>query len=235
MILKRQIFLPSPEDFNDPFDCAPWMVFDGTALDRKRFYNAAAALDGNLRSRKARRLDLRFAAKEAKSPARREAMEAKFAADAREHCNTAGVFSMSTVNDHILMWSHYADAHKGICLRFDPPADQFFRNGQQVTYQANRPAIHVFKEPFNRWVSLSLLTKADFWAYENEWRVLDLKARSTYVYKPGALSGIILGARISADDEMQVRTWAQGSGEAVEILRAKFDQRQFRLHIETAP
>lgn len=35
---------------------------------------------------------------------------------------------MSTQNDNFLMWSHYADSHKGIVIGFDANAEPFARN-----------------------------------------------------------------------------------------------------------
>ncbi|WJV22257.1 MULTISPECIES: DUF2971 domain-containing protein [Pseudomonas] len=37
----------------------------------------------------------------------------------REKMTNTGVYSMSEVNDEILMWSHYADNHRGFCIGFD--------------------------------------------------------------------------------------------------------------------
>jgi hypothetical protein len=33
-----------------------------------------------------------------------------------ERVSTAGVLSLSEINDDPLMWAHYADAHRGICI-----------------------------------------------------------------------------------------------------------------------
>ncbi|NWE14661.1 DUF2971 domain-containing protein [Pseudomonas yamanorum] len=37
----------------------------------------------------------------------------------REKLEKVGICSLSKVNDEILMWSHYADNHKGFCIGFD--------------------------------------------------------------------------------------------------------------------
>ncbi|MGZ9669577.1 DUF2971 domain-containing protein [Pseudomonas sp. GNP014] len=37
----------------------------------------------------------------------------------REKLKNVGIYSLSSVNDEILMWSHYADNHKGFCIGFD--------------------------------------------------------------------------------------------------------------------
>nr|WP_315415180.1 DUF2971 domain-containing protein [uncultured Pseudomonas sp.] len=37
----------------------------------------------------------------------------------RETLERVGIYSLSKVNNEILMWSHYADNHKGFCIEFD--------------------------------------------------------------------------------------------------------------------
>ena len=37
----------------------------------------------------------------------------------RERLSMVGIYSLSKVEDEILMWSHYADNHKGFCIGFD--------------------------------------------------------------------------------------------------------------------
>ncbi len=36
----------------------------------------------------------------------------------RENLEKVGIYSLSEVNDEILMWSHYADNHRGFCIGF---------------------------------------------------------------------------------------------------------------------
>lgn len=39
----------------------------------------------------------------------------------RQNMSRMGIFSMSAVKDEILLWSHYAEEHKGFCIEFDVP------------------------------------------------------------------------------------------------------------------
>ena len=51
------------------------------------------------------------------------------------------VSCFSKRNDSILMWSHYANNHKGVCLEFERPIDNEFKN---VVYTNNRPKINYY-------------------------------------------------------------------------------------------
>lgn len=46
-----------------------------------------------------------------------------------------GVVSFSKRNDSILMWSHYADSHKGFCIGFHTKIE--FRDAKEVYYAEN--------------------------------------------------------------------------------------------------
>jgi hypothetical protein len=50
------------------------------------------------------------------------------------------------------------------------------------------------------------LTKPEQWQYEKEWRVLSPTAGSQQIVA-WALTGVILGTRISADDRRRVSEW----------------------------
>jgi hypothetical protein len=55
---------------------------------------------------------------------------------------SALISCFSKRNDSILMWSHYAVAHHGVCLEFECPEWQEFR---PVAYSKNRPQISLYK------------------------------------------------------------------------------------------
>ena len=42
----------------------------------------------------------------------------KICDDANKELANTGMFSLSTINNQIIMWSHYSDHHKGICIGF---------------------------------------------------------------------------------------------------------------------
>ena len=47
----------------------------------------------------------------------------------------SGILSLSERNDSILMWSHYADQHKGICIEFEELHERFLASRQPDLYQ----------------------------------------------------------------------------------------------------
>jgi hypothetical protein len=76
--------------------------------------------------------------------------------------------------DSLLMWAHYADAHKGICLKlkYYPkrlPAGCFFK---KVRYSTHYPKINVLQTEERSEVETFFLTKSVDWLYEREWRLV---------------------------------------------------------------
>lgn len=105
---------------------------------------------------------------------------------------------------NILMWSHYANSHKGFCVRYEFDRDLFdiVENKKKkkillvdgITYSKS---IDLKDEPSIR---MALLEKSDFWKYEREMRLLSFdwsgedKEFPTIASK-GAAKAVYLGAR----------------------------------------
>lgn len=102
--------------------------------------------------------------------------------------NNTGIMSFSKSEDNILMWSHYADCHKGMKLGFDAsheffcnskPYDSYTGRLHQIEYTTNRPN-NIVDNPQELFT-----TKAIDWKYENEYRlILDISC-SDVSYKGG--------------------------------------------------
>jgi hypothetical protein len=99
---------------------------------------------------------------------------------------TIRVFCVSEHNQSILMWSHYAQYHTGICfkLKVMPEKDNPLCAAKKVDYVSYPPSflsveqwIDSFVLNLNTEVALTELyrryplTKSAIWSYENEWRV----------------------------------------------------------------
>lgn len=70
-----------------------------------------------------------------------------------------------------VLWSHYAEKHRGICLGFDVPREEL----QQVKYEADRvlAKLDIDPNPSNIAADLQnllLCTKSKGWSYEDEYR-----------------------------------------------------------------
>lgn len=91
---------------------------------------------------------------------------------------TTGLLCFSARWMSPVLWSHYADGHKGICLGFDLPAN----NVKQVTYNAAKLHLSDDQDPkaLPKDVQERLfVTKFQHWAYEEELRVVVPLSKTT--------------------------------------------------------
>jgi hypothetical protein len=79
--------------------------------------------------------------------------------------------------DEILLWSHYADKHRGIRIGFEFPAEltKAFRISP-IAYQDERVAVDLTddseEESVKKALLLSTKTKSKAWSYEKEYRLM---------------------------------------------------------------
>lgn len=233
-LVNRQIHFSSPKSFNDPFDCKP--VFENN-LDREIFVeNYIISLQ-----RKTAYLSesyLRGQAEKAWSVASSasggsEAVALGYQKFMGRHLENSAIYCVSEIKDDLLMWAHYADSHRGICLEFSPGSD-FLQAVLPVDYRLQRPQIKIFDRT-NELANAknTYLTKSIHWAYEKEWRVVEVaKPAGLREFNDGDLTGIIFGSAISKSMENTIRSIIEKSHMKVQFYRAVVDNRNFRLNIE---
>lgn len=86
------------------------------------------------------------------------------------------VFCVSATRRHPLLWSHYADSHRGLCIHFDHTLDPF-RFCNKVTYTKEYPeVVYPFVGEFDPGLfQKTVLTKAKYWKYEKEFRLWSIR------------------------------------------------------------
>lgn len=112
---------------------------------------------------------------------------------------------LSAVCDNILMWSHYAKSHEGICLEFDLLKDlQAFSPIRKVKYVSQYRPMNYGLE-MEELISQIIERKSHMWAYEQEYRVISRSTKDQYVvYHPQALRSIIFGCRTPEDKKQEL-------------------------------
>lgn len=232
ILQNQELYFAKPTEFNDPFDCLPVISLQSTPTEFEAY------LDGFFQrrmphiSRKERRARVKEIVKgNSKNPKWREMTDA-LTTSMKEAVNEAGIFSMAATCEHVLMWSHYADSHKGVCLRFRAKASTpFFGRAQPVTYQETRPVINLITDTPAEQAGKALLTKADFWSYEEEWRIVEHESGpGIHVFPSGLLDGVIFGARVTKRDRERILEWIKGNTQ-IELFDAEISKDKFRVTI----
>jgi len=231
ILTNNELYFSNPNGFNDPFDCLPILSLDLTQNEYSEYLNDLYKREMPEASRTERKAIIKTIVKD--KTQNHHSLKFKKLLDLHmsNFVNNTGVLSLSVNFKHVLMWSHYADSHKGICLRFKAPStESFFCRAKKVIYQKDRPIVNFIKERYDRKPDNALITKADFWSYEEEWRIIDhIKGYGVQIFPGELLDGIIFGVKISDENRKKVLTWIDNREHDIEILEAKICEKTFRV------
>lgn len=145
--------------------------------------------------------------------------------------------------DNLLLWSHYGDSHKGICLGFDIPEGEPGSNfDTDVLYQPNLLKIDRLEDLPDVADRLKR-TKHESWSYEQEVRMFvglndppDAKWLRWIDFGPDlVLKEVIIGAQCSPTDSKKVEEAIKSYGDAVKCWWAGMRPDAFLLVKEDHP
>ncbi len=121
------------------------------------------------------------------------------------------IVSLSERNDHLLMWSHYANGHRGVCLGFRAVPGNLFGKSMQVDYDGAMPMLELSRTHYGEMMRVASLSKGQAWNYEQEWRWLttdpmDPEATCRYLtFTPDDLVEVIFGYRTPRQIQEAIR------------------------------
>lgn len=230
-LFHNKLWYSSPSNFNDVFD--------------SRYYFDKDALCNNLISVLGKGQNLRkgsYAWKGAYAIAQKNSVKLEAVLDDfRIHC---GVTCFSETNDNLLMWAHYADSHRGICIEYDLLSISNKTNfiPVPIIYTDKRVSVSSLDvENINvdamRMCIYILTSKSTIWDYEQEWRIIrDRGACGTNwdENKKGAIldmvepSSIILGCQIAENNEKKVYNFCNQN--KINLYKMSVDKERFLLN-----
>lgn len=233
---RGEIYLPRPIDFNDPFDCRPRLTMDMSRLNRERYLREMARRKFPSADRKTRKRLI----KQAKIKLMRGS-EQIVKNTYERFLNTTGLYCLSEIKDDILMWSHYSNGHKGLCLEFDAIHDALFSHrmlfGQsiKVIYSDERPVLNIIDigDPIE--YQKALLTKSNHWDYEKEWRIIKTEGEGgpgVKYFHSSSLTGVIFGALITEEDKQKVMNWITRYPTKIALYEARINETMYQVDIE---
>ena len=138
-----------------------------------------------------------------------------------------------------LMWSHYADEHRGFCIEFDFSrvsddclpmpviySDERVKIPWAPTNDPSKEQIQFITESFMK----ALLTKDSVWKYEHEWRMLIRAGQDRFVNMP-PVSCVYIGALCSEENKQKLITIAEDRG--IPLKQMVLDRGEYELHAVT--
>lgn len=207
MVTDHGLFFANPRYFNDPLDCSLSIYPD---INPKKLSELLKSLMGPEREDEWNHdvaCAIRHATEEGdiKVPGKPRdylirMLTGHIEAEVSREFDAKGVLSFSETWESVLMWSHYADEHRGICLEFDT-SELPHPNLAPVRYDGDRSVkasdVYAWRvvndSPSGATVFDSHFhSKAPDWHYEQEWRDIAAKPGPCGDYR---ISGICFGFR----------------------------------------
>ena len=229
----RELYFSTPFDFNDPFECNPCFSFEATKKERQAYLSDRLPTYMPHLNRQQCRIEIKKILKEKRleRPTLTKILEK---AQRDTIILKMGVFCLSEIPDHILMWSHYGGSHSGICIEFDATKNiPFFGLAQQVHYQSKYPVINIIKDSNDDLLRKAILTKSEHWSYEKEWKIAWYdQPPGVYTFPQGFIKGVVLGAKISEENKKKVISWVTSSDKNIKIYEAHLKRDTYGLTIK---
>ena len=209
LLSQAEVYYADPEVFNDPLDCRPVIRIDTDVPALEKVCYRMLVLAQGKEKAVAAMSNHRYMSTEYGDFRKDERAAYCYTQDLRqeikgllyEEMRRSGVLSLAARWDCPLMWSHYADEHRGLCIEYDV-TDHKCEHLAKVDYatsgeikvsdlfewkvRGSAAAEQIVRHAF-------FYAKAGQWKYEREWR--DVAGSSGTDDAPLTLSGVYFGLR----------------------------------------
>jgi len=239
ILTNNTVYCSRPSDFNDPWDCRPY--FNAGQLDdpteMQKHIDWAVRIcrrDGRMSEPDIARMQVQLRDRNiAAELIGRITVETQ-----RAVLNRYRVYCLGPDVGNQLMWAHYADSHRGICLEFNVMNDVICC-ALEVQYFAEFPMTRPYSGDLAENL-LPLLAKSDVWKYEREYRLVAQDAANATAHETlfavdgflklpeGALQAIIVGCE---GDYAAVRDVVRKCRSEISLKRATKVDNRYALEI----
>lgn len=230
---QNYLWFSNPTSFNDPFDCNlaidptgdvdDWMPLISSIQRQRHSEDTSERIE-----QRARQFLTVCPVYNDKTRAIRVLKEV-----VSEVRQKIGVCCFSSRYDSILLWSHYADSHRGICVEYD--SDALALNDMYQTlpviYAESHPNMSIARKTVQELATVFVTAKSIEWAYEKEYRIVS-GHKGIRQYDPRSLTSITFGCRALKRDVESVLRALETSGAAPQTKRAIIDEGWFKLRFE---
>lgn len=219
-LLNSELWFATPGSFNDPFDCQYDDQTDWNEDNVRRLVRETIKITGE----KINPEDVVRISR--KNP---EIITDFVSKNIKEVTKNKGLFCCSASPKKALMWAHYADSHKGVCLKLDISKDvDLFEFTHPVKYYYKYPKFDYFKK--NGLVN-RILAKSSDWKYEDEIRTIQDNS-GLYKFNKECLKEVIFG-KIADEREIEIiRKIVENNYDNVKFKRIRFKKNSYRFMLE---
>lgn len=219
IVENQQLWFSSPKKFNDPFDCNINLIdFEPNEDQIKMVINNKVQ-----RNRQTRREEIK------KNKRNAFRIRNQFAEQANEFYQNSGVCCFSEKRDNILLWAHYADNHRGICLKFSKGISEIATMTGRIQYKDKYEKASFFNDKGDAVYHL-IFTKSKDWIYEKEVRSINILDYGNVDFKAEYLTEIIFGCKTEKSVVSRMKKVAMELNfKHIKFIQAKQTKSSFEL------
>lgn len=129
--------------------------------------------------------------------------------------------------ENLLMWPHYADWHKGICVKYRIQQGSLYCDESRRQLCVLKPISYKYKKVRVDSITLedAFFLKSAQWSYEDEYRILfysESKPKSEHYVENVGIEGVYLGVKISPKKRAYILKELKDSG--VPLFQMKYNR-----------
>jgi len=214
-LLRSQLYFSSPRELNDPYDFKIHSDFSLLDTDYKKLQYLNLEINNFSQEQLNKLGDINAYKKMMLSFMKLNPEQFQSEHDYKETARSSirfGILCFSLNWNSILMWSHYANSSKGLCMGLNREKIEAAKIGMPglVKYQDEFPSIDPLDTNQIGKIIKQMHIKAKAWSYEEEYRVSMIKEQALrpsdriYIFPDDFLEEIILGLNISEKDENDI-------------------------------
>ncbi|HSH73001.1 MAG TPA: DUF2971 domain-containing protein [Methylophilaceae bacterium] len=195
-LIEGDFWLSSCQSFNDPFDMSAKAVMETSVKNKRKRIEALVKDQAPLLKRR------EFEATVTQLMTAPTFKSERFSEILRKNLDGVGVLCFSEDARNLLMWSHYAQHHKGLVIQVEVAKDpQVLTGAFPVDYSLDYPVYDWFKGDDQQLTTI-MLRKHDGWKYEKEHRIIRVGEPNMHLHiNPCAITAVIMGCR--SDKQLQ--------------------------------
>lgn len=196
IVSEEVIWVSEPDSLNDPFECSFNIEADmplNEVIKRKEDVTKNNYID----------------------------MQIELIEGIKSEFISGGIFSLSEKRSTSLMWCHYANSHKGLCIGYGVSKNNDLGNGTCKKVKYGKYPSFSFTQMFKAFESaddklarkiyeLMVLSKDLNWGYEKEWRLLYNKQSNTLIKPDFSISSITFGMCMPASKRTIIKKLLEG-------------------------
>ena len=173
LLRDNVLWFSNPATFNDPWDCKPYFNSDfvNDRVEIQKHIESYAAMTRRRRPDISEEFIAQRQQEFRNNPKLLSACVEKISEGmGPEIAERYRVYCLGPDCNNLLMWSHYADSHRGICLEFSTQ-NKVMCCAQQIEYRGDFPVLALYSDDQDDNL-VPLLTKSNVWTYESEYRLV---------------------------------------------------------------